>query len=189
MFFDEPVVAFTNIARQLSRVAALRCACWRTLAENQWHFVDRDREVPSAAAFPRAREKPDRPVRARRRRAHYGHPGSGGIRRRPPRAARPDRRRASGRRHRRRAVHVDGHHRRGAAGARPRSPNTWRSSGSTTRRYDSRSRSRPSPRPARSGIPAIRWQGKWHQEPEFLPSDGRESGTRSRKPCHLMAGF
>jgi SAM-dependent methyltransferase len=37
MFFDEPVTAFTNIARQLKPGGRIAFACWRTLAENPWH--------------------------------------------------------------------------------------------------------------------------------------------------------
>ena len=39
MFFDEPVVAFTNIARQLKSGGRIAFACWRSLAENPWHPV------------------------------------------------------------------------------------------------------------------------------------------------------
>ena len=37
MFFDEPVTAFTNIARQLKPGGRIAFACWRSLAENPWH--------------------------------------------------------------------------------------------------------------------------------------------------------
>ena len=39
MFFDEPVVAFTNIARQLKPGGRIAFACWRSLDENPWHYV------------------------------------------------------------------------------------------------------------------------------------------------------
>jgi SAM-dependent methyltransferase len=39
MFFDEPVTAFTNIAGHLKPGGRIAFACWRTLAENPWHFV------------------------------------------------------------------------------------------------------------------------------------------------------
>jgi SAM-dependent methyltransferase len=38
MFFDEPVVAFTNIARHLQPGGVLTFACWQTVDHNPWHI-------------------------------------------------------------------------------------------------------------------------------------------------------
>jgi SAM-dependent methyltransferase len=37
MFFDEPVTAFTNIARQVVHEGALTFACWQSFEVNPWH--------------------------------------------------------------------------------------------------------------------------------------------------------
>jgi hypothetical protein len=39
MFFDEPVVAFTNIARHLNPGGRIAFVCWRTLEENPWNVL------------------------------------------------------------------------------------------------------------------------------------------------------
>ncbi len=52
MFFDEPVVAFTNIARHLQRGGQLTFACWQSAERNPWHIgLTMSALVPPPAAL------------------------------------------------------------------------------------------------------------------------------------------
>ena len=61
MFFDEPVTAFTNIARHVGAGGRIGFACWQPIAVNPWHIANVVGPFLPAAAPPPPGKRPTGP--------------------------------------------------------------------------------------------------------------------------------